>query len=147
MVCLGNICRSPMAQGVLESLLEKYKLHWQIDSAGTNGFHNGEAPDPRAIKAIGKRGIDISRQISRKIRYEDLDEFDLLLAMDETNLHYLNSMCKNDHQKNKLKLLLAFNDDPKFKNIPDPYYDNSFDHALDLIEKACESLVANIQKH
>lgn len=143
MVCLGNICRSPMAQGVLENLVRRHNLSWEIDSAGTNGYHNGEHPDPRAVKAAQKRGLDISHQISRQIQIADFDYFDWILAMDDKNLSYLRSMCRNDKQLGKIKLLMEFATDAPQLFVPDPYYDNRFDHALDLIELAGKAFLAN----
>ncbi|MBK9378826.1 MAG: low molecular weight phosphotyrosine protein phosphatase [Saprospiraceae bacterium] len=87
MVCLGNICRSPMAQGVLEQKLFERGLSWKVDSAGTNGYHDGESPDPRAIKCAATHGIDISNQISRKITPDDFLDADLICVMDDMNYH------------------------------------------------------------
>ncbi|MBK9109063.1 MAG: low molecular weight phosphotyrosine protein phosphatase [Saprospiraceae bacterium] len=146
MVCLGNICRSPMAQGVLENLAQLHHLSWEIDSAGTNGYHNGEHPDPRAIRAAQKRGIDISRQISRQIKMADLDYFDWILAMDDHNLSYLKSMCCTNEQRGKIKLLMEFAQDAPQMFVPDPYNDHRFDDALDLIELAGKAILANFTK-
>lgn len=141
MVCLGNICRSPMAQGVMEHLVACEQLQWTVDSAGTNGYHDGEAPDPRAIRATQFRGIHIESQVSRKISSSDLDDFDIILAMDRSNLSYLLSMCKSEQQTKKIRLLMEFAHFGLSDQVPDPYYDNRFDLALDLIESACKGFV------
>src|SRR5580700_1857216 len=86
LVCLGNICRSPMAHGLLQYKVEAHKLNWQIDSAGTSGYHEGQLPDGRAIACMKKHGIDITYQQSRPILIDDLDEFDLIYVMDKANL-------------------------------------------------------------
>ncbi len=141
MVCLGNICRSPMAQGVMEHMVASEQLQWTVDSAGTNGYHDGEAPDPRAIRATQFRGINIESQVSRKISSSDLDDFDIILAMDHSNLSYLLSMCKSEQQTKKIRLLMEFSPTGLSDHIPDPYYDNRFDFALDLIESACTGFI------
>jgi protein-tyrosine phosphatase len=146
MVCLGNICRSPMAQGVLEKYIVQHQLNWLVDSAGTNGYHDGEHPDSRAIQAAKKMNIDISQQISRQIQTSDLDQFDLILAMDTNNLNYLKSMCRNAHQLSKIQLLMEFASGSNKLTVPDPYYDNSFDHALGLIHDACTGLIRHYEK-
>ena len=147
MVCLGNICRSPMAQGVMEKCIQEYQLNWSVDSAGTNGYHNGEHPDSRAIREAKKNAIDISRQISRQVNHSDLNEFDLILAMDSNNYSYLKSMCKDPHQLSKIHLLMEFAYPGKNKSIPDPYYDNSFDKSLNLIKEACLSLINHMKEN
>jgi protein-tyrosine phosphatase len=130
-----------MAQGVMEKCIESHQLDWYVDSAGTNGYHNGEHPDPRAIREAKKHQIDISKQISRQIKHADLDLFDIILAMDSNNLSYLKSMCKNSEQSSKIRLLMDFAFPGKNKAVPDPYYDNSFDHAIQLISVACNSMI------
>ncbi len=141
MVCLGNICRSPMAQGMMEHLIAERGLDWKVDSAGTNGYHNGEAPDPMAIAEAKANRMDISKQISRKITLQDLDRFDLILAMDEDNYSYLKSMARNSVQLSKIHLLMSFASPAPVLSVPDPYYDGRFAHALQLIREACEGLL------
>ncbi len=85
MVCLGNICRSPLAHGVMEQLIHEYKLDWTVDSCGTNGYHDGESPDPRAIRVALNHGIDISHQISRRVTIDDFIQYDIILIMDQMN--------------------------------------------------------------
>lgn len=146
MVCLGNICRSPIAQGVMEKCIETHRLDWFVDSAGTNGYHNGEHPDPRAIQEAKRHDIDISNQISRQIKHADLDSFDLILAMDSNNLNYLKSMCKNSQQSSKICLLMDFAFPGQNIAVPDPYYDHSFDQAYQLIKTACNSMVEEFKQ-
>lgn len=141
MVCLGNICRSPLAQGVMEEYIKENHLNWSVESAGTNGYHNGENPDPRAIKEAWKHGIDISKQISRQVQQRDLDEFDLILVMDSSNYNQLKSMCKNAQQLSKIYFLMDWAYPLKNKAVPDPYYDNSFSTVLNLIRKGCQALI------
>ncbi|MBK6701721.1 MAG: low molecular weight phosphotyrosine protein phosphatase [Saprospiraceae bacterium] len=146
MVCLGNICRSPMAQGIMEALIREKGLDWVVDSAGTNGFHDGETPDPRAIRESMTRGISIKHQISRKIKLHDFEYFDLILTMDLSNRNYCLSLVSDPKLKDKIQLIMDYAQDTNFNFVPDPYYDNRFDLAFDLIEKACHGVIAKFNK-
>ena len=149
MICLGNICRSPTAEAVLRSKLQRAGLDGRIAvaSAGTHGERGG-APDARAVAAAAKRGYDLSRIRSRRIATEDFERFDLLLAMDRENLEYLASQCPQPHQE---RLGLLLDHAPKslgLREVPDPYYGApaGFDRVLDLIEPACDGLVAELRR-
>ena len=143
-VCTGNICRSPTAEGVLRVLLEKERLQEKIevDSAGTHDYHVGEAPDRRAIAHARKRGYDISALRARQVAAEDFDRFDLLLAMDRGHLRSLERMCPPE-KRHKLRLFAAG------QEVPDPYYGGAehFEQALDLIEKAAKDLLDELRAH
>lgn len=141
MVCLGNICRSPMAHGVMEKLIEEHNLSWYVDSAGTNGFHDGESPDSRAIHCAGQHGVDISSQVSRQVMYNDLLEFDLILAMDADNLAYLRKMAETQEQLDKIQMLMSYHHELPEGIVPDPYYDNRFNLVFELVEKACKGVI------
>ncbi len=141
MVCLGNICRSPMAQGLLENKLEHLGLSWEVDSAGTSGYHDGELPDHRAIKTCEKRGINISNQRSRKITPNDLQYFDHILAMDSSNFQDIIKLCTTSYQKSKVELLSNFRFAGMNKAVPDPYYNDRFDEVFDLIDGFLEGLI------
>ena len=150
MVCLGNICRSPTAHGVLSKLVIDKSLGTSIvvDSAGTGDWHLGESPDARSKLAALTRGYDISKLTARQVASEDFSEFDYLLAMDEHNLSDLNKLCPEEY-KHKLKLLLSFGSSEEI-SVPDPYYGGSsgFENVLDLIEDACEGYLNYIiSKH
>lgn len=149
MVCLGNICRSPTAHGVLEFLVEKNNLSSQIivESAGTSGWHIGSPPDSRSQRAALKRGYDLSHQQGRKAIPGDFDEFDYILAMDEENLHNLQVICP-DHYAGHLGLFLAFSQKFDYIEVPDPYYGegDGFELVLDLVEDAAEGLLNAILK-
>lgn len=142
-VCLGNICRSPMAEGVFRHLVAARGAgeRFHIDSAGTGDWHVGEAPDARAQAAARGRGIDISDQRARRVAAGDFERFDMLLAMDESNLAALQRLAPEPH-RGKIHLLLAFAANAGRSDVPDPYYDGSdgFEHALDLIESAGDGL-------
>jgi len=146
-VCLGNICRSPMAEGVFRHVAEANGLlHlFEIDSAGMGDWHQGEAPDARAQKAAHDRGMDISGQAARKVELEDFDNFDLFLAMDASNVADLYDVAPQA-ARHKIRRFLEYAPHPDTYDVPDPYYGGvaGFDHALDLIEAAAEGLLADL---
>lgn len=143
MVCLGNICRSPTAQGVLEKIIENERLTniIQVDSAGTGDYHIGSAPDPRSIAAAARRGYDIAGLRARQIGTQDFNSFHYILAMDRMNLKELRAICPAGH-RSKLHLLLEFAD-TSHEAVPDPYYSgqDSFELVLDLVEQACAGVL------
>ena len=143
-VCMGNICRSPMAEGVFRHLIRNAGLEdiVKVESAGTHAFHAGESPDKRAQSTAAKRGYDISDLRARRVEDGDFDKFDLILAMDWDNLSLLQQMApKKAHHK--LQLLMRFATEHESATIPDPYYgaQQGFDQALDFIEDACSGLL------
>ena len=149
-VCMGNICRSPTAEGVfrhkvIEAGLED-RIH--IDSAGTIAYHIGHPPDPRAQKAALKRGIDLSAQRARKVTSADFEEFDFVIAMDSDNHDELEAICPLDHE-DRLHMFLKFAQHNRETDVPDPYYGggNGFETVLDLIEDASEGLLQHLQEH
>lgn len=136
MVCLGNICRSPLAEGIMKQQVKEASLDWEVDSAGTGNWHIGQAPDHRAIREAKTRGVNISQQICRQFQVKDFDDFDLILAMDHNNLSNVLTLARNGHDKQKVKLLL--ND----KDVPDPYFDDKqFEPVFDLIEIGCKDVI------
>lgn len=141
MVCLGNICRSPMAHGILQDRIIKYQLPWEVDSAGTSGWHNGENPDKRAISACNSKNINIASYVSRKFIPEDLEYFDIILAMDSSNYQDILKMCKNEFQTKKVQLIMNFKFPGKNMAVPDPYYDGSFDRVYQLLTDAIDAFV------
>ena len=148
-VCMGNICRSPTAQGVFERLVADNKLveYIEIDSAGTHAYHIGERPDERASAAALKRGIDLSTQKARRVSADDFHVFDYVIAMDSSNYEDLASKCPTEHET-KLSLFLEYAEDLEATEVPDPYYGGAtgFERVLDLIEKASAGLLAEIRK-
>ena len=148
-VCMGNICRSPTAQGVFERLVAGNELadHIQIDSAGTHAYHIGEAPDERASAAALKRGIDLSSQRARRVSPDDFYQFDYVIAMDSSNYGDLASNCPPEHEA-KLRLFMEFAADLKTNEVPDPYYGGTtgFERVLDMIEQASAGLLAEIRR-
>ncbi|HEY9198700.1 MAG TPA: low molecular weight protein-tyrosine-phosphatase [Gammaproteobacteria bacterium] len=147
-VCMGNICRSPTAQGVFESLVQREGLAQQIaiDSAGTHAYHVGEPPDQRAQQAARRRGVDLSLQRARKIREEDFFEYDYVLAMDRDNYEALRGICHPDYEE-RLRLFLEFAPHMGERDVPDPYYGGAqgFERVLDLIEAASAGLLSELR--
>lgn len=148
MVCLGNICRSPLAQGILEDKIKKHGLNWQVDSAGTGGWHSGELPDRRSIQVAKKYGIDLSTQRARKLNGYDLENFDLIFAMDKSNLQDIQKLAQNQEELKKIKLILNESHPNKNLIVPDPYYnDNGFEEVYQLLDEACTSIIQNYTSH
>ena len=150
-VCMGNICRSPTAQGVFKFLVDDQGLteRIHIDSAGTHAYHIGEQPDARASQAAMRRGVDLSGQRARRVSESDFLEYDYVLAMDVSNYEDLAAMCPPE-QSSKLKLFLDFASGLPEREVPDPYYGGTtgFERVLDLIEHAAAGLLADIrQRH
>lgn len=140
MVCLGNICRSPLAHGVMENLVKQKGLNWEVDSAGTGGYHIGSKPDHRSIKVAQQNGIDIAGQQARKFSINDFETFDYIFVMDKQNYKDVIALAKNNAQKDKVKLFL--DDD----NVPDPYYDDElFEPVLQMITTQCAKLLTQLK--
>ncbi|MSQ60764.1 MAG: low molecular weight phosphotyrosine protein phosphatase [Betaproteobacteria bacterium] len=147
-ICMGNICRSPTAQGVFRHYVNNAGLSGlvTIDSAGTHRYHLGAAPDARAIAAAAKRRYDLNGLKARRIRDEDFAGFDYLLAMDRTNLDYLTEKCPPGHRA-KLGLLLDYAPAALYREVPDPYYGRAegFELVLDLVEQGAEGLLEHLR--
>jgi protein-tyrosine phosphatase len=141
MVCLGNICRSPIAEGILRDKIEQQNLNWTVDSCGTSAYHIGERPDTRGTATARSYGVDISNQRARQLRQSDLDDFDFIFAMDTSNYHDIMKMAKTDQQRSKVDLLLNQIFPGENRAVPDPYYDGGFDRVFKLLDNACDSLM------
>lgn len=144
-VCLGNICRSPTAEGVFRKVVAERNLQhlFSIDSAGTSGWHINEPPDSRTVAAAATRGYDLSELKGREAIAEDFERFDYILAMDKSNLSNLEAIAPANH-KAHLSLFLEFANNFKQQEVPDPYYGGAkgFELVLDLIEDACNGFLA-----
>lgn len=141
MVCLGNICRSPLAEGILQDRINKQKLLWQVDSAGTSGWHRGELPDHRSIEVARNNGIDITNQRSRQFITSDFDRFDLILAMDSSNYNNIKSLSRGQKDISKVKLLLNYSYPDQNRAVPDPYYEGGFQGVFDMIAEAIDNMI------
>lgn len=141
--CMGNICRSPTAEGVMRARLAEAGLATKVDSAGTHGYHAGEPPDERSQAHALRRGYDLSRLRARQLVAADFERFDLVLAMDDDNLAQAARLCP-PAQRHKLQLLMAYAPDAGSRVVPDPYYGGpeGFERVLDLVEAGCNGLLA-----
>jgi len=149
-VCLGNICRSPTAEVVVRVMAarEAPELELEVDSAGTAGYHVGEAPDPRTRAAAARRGYDLSTLRARIVEPVDFERFDLILAMDRENLSVLRRRAPPVAQE-RLRLFLEFAPRADVEDVPDPYYGgpNGFEEVLDLVEDAARGLLGDLRQH
>ena len=140
-VCMGNICRSPTAEGVMRRLIADEGLDIEVDSAGTGGWHAGEPPDERATIAARRRGVTLEG-VARQVKPADFRRFDLLVAMDRGNLRELLDLAPDEEAREKVRLLVADAD------VPDPYYggDRGFEKVLDMVESACRELLDELRE-
>ena len=147
MVCLGNICRSPMAEGILRDLAKKGGFDVVTDSAGTSDYHVGEQPDRRAQLAMQRHGIEINDLRGRQLVAEDFDRFDLLLAMDRSNLRNMLGIAPNEALAAKAKLVMDYAPVHPEREVPDPYYgdDRGFDHVYNMLDEACRNLLNDVR--
>lgn len=148
-VCLGNICRSPMAEGVFNTLLEDRGLkdNYTVDSAGLHAYHEGDLPDSRMRKHASKRGYHLTHR-SRPVTVEDFDKFDMLIGMDEQNIKGLRSLAQTDTHRAKIHRMTDFSKAIDAREVPDPYYGGAagFEHVIDLLEDACEGLIQELHQ-
>jgi protein-tyrosine phosphatase len=148
MVCMGNICRSPTAEGVFRDYVRRHApdLDIEVDSAGTHDYHVGEPPDPRALRAAARRGFDLSDLRARQVVHEDFARFDLILAMDRPNYEALIARSPAGHRP-RIRLLLEFAQAAGREDVPDPYYGDAkgFEEVLDLVEAAAEGLLRELR--
>ena len=149
LVCMGNICRSPMAHGVVRARLAAHGLETvvRLDSAGTHGYHAGSPPDQRAQAAARRRGLDISGLRARSVEESDFDMFDLILAMDQENVEALRRIAAEEHH-HKIHLFLEYAAGDEGRVVPDPYYGGpiGFERVLDMVEEATETLMSRIRE-
>ena len=144
MVCLGNICRSPLAEGILRKKTKHLDL--TIDSAGTAGYHIGKSPDPRAVAVAKKHDINISKLKARQFSRIDFENFDTIYVMDINNLSHLISLYSNAQERNKIRLILNEIDPKNHDSVPDPYYDdNGFKKVYNMLNEACEKIAIKIE--
>lgn len=146
-VCLGNICRSPMAEGIIANEATKQEIDFEIDSCGTAAWHEGNKPDNRARQYMNNKGISIDHLRARQITTNDLEYFDHILVMDSSNLKDVLAICKNEVQKNKVKLMLSYWPNSPKTEVPDPYYggEEGFEEVFYLVENAAKNFIKSIQ--
>ncbi len=144
MVCRGNICRSPLAEGILKYKVRQHGLDWIVDSAGTDAWHVGELPDVRSIAVAQRFGIDITDQRARQFKPEDFERFDDIFVMDKRNLRDVLRLAPYQRHRQKVRLLLDVLYPSEGREVPDPYYGDAdgFESVFRLIEAACDGLIA-----
>ena len=145
MVCLGNICRSPLAEGIL-SIKGKH-LNLEVDSAGTAAYHIGKQPDIRSIEIANKYTIDLNQQRARQFSRADFDKFDIIYAMDTNNYAHLISLASTETERNKIRMILNEINPKAYQSVPDPYYggENGFQDIYNILDKACNKIIQNIE--
>jgi Protein-tyrosine-phosphatase len=149
-VCLGNICRSPAAEGIMKDIISKRELdnEIEVDSAGTSGYHSGDLPDSRMRRHGARRGYNFNSR-SRRFTVNDFDDFDLILAMDDSNYHNIMKLSPDLDSQQKVHRMVEFSQQYNHDHIPDPYYSGAegFELVLDLLEDACEGLMQNLENN
>ncbi len=141
MICLGNICRSPIAEGVMSKLIDEKGLDWYVQSAGTSGFHQGDLPHTESIAVSAQHGINIKNQRSQQLMSNHIKEYDLLIVMDQQNYNNTLKLCSTDFERSKVKMLLNYSFPNENRAVPDPYYEGGFENVFSMIEKACIALI------
>ena len=146
MVCLGNICRSPLAEGILESKLSPE--HFTVDSAGTGNYHIGKKPDSRSIEIAKVKGLDISHQKAKQFTAQDYYDYDYIFAMDKSNYQNILELAPNEKSKEKVKLILNELFENENTDVPDPYFglENGFEIVYDMLDEVCDTIATNLKK-
>ena len=146
MVCLGNICRSPIAHGIMESKLPSDQFY--VDSAGTANYHIGDSPDRRAMAVARNHGIEISHQRGQQFRKSFFDQFDHIYVMDRYNYEDIMSMTRNHNDATKVKLILEEDEASNIKEVPDPYYGDKsdFEYVFNLLDRVCDKIALKLQQ-
>lgn len=142
MVCLGNICRSPLAEGILKHKVTQQGLDWEIDSAGTGAYHVGELPDVRSIAVAKKYGIDLTSQRARQFEVADFDNFDRIYVMDASNYRNVVHLARNEADRTKVELIRNVVRPDWNEQVPDPYWnDNGFEEVFQMLDEACDYII------
>jgi protein-tyrosine phosphatase len=141
-VCLGNICRSPLAEGIMKHKIAEQGLDWEVDSAGTGGWHAGDLPDSRSIQVAKKHGIDLTYQRARKLRSIDYEAFDRIYVMDSMNYQDVKRLA-NEDEYHKIELIMNEVEPHRNINVPDPYYGegDGFEHVFQMLDRACDAII------
>ncbi len=146
-VCLGNICRSPLAEGILRQKAAEKGLDIEVDSCGTANYHVGEAPDSRSVKTAAKHGVDISKLHGRQFNVGDFQIFDRIYVMDASNLQNILALATNDKQRNKVKRFMDVLPNTTVFDVPDPYYggEDGFENVYRMLDQACDQVIRELQ--
>jgi protein-tyrosine phosphatase len=142
MVCLGNICRSPLAEGIMAPKIKQHQLNWIVDSAGTGEWHVGKLPDSRSIEVARVHGIDITHQRAKQFKQSDFDEYDLVFVMDSSNYQNVNRLARNEADKKKVELIMNLAVPNRNVNVPDPYYGEfGFEKVFQMLDQATDAVL------
>ena len=142
-VCLGNICRSPLAEGIFKAKLEAAALDWEVDSAGTSSHHVGDEPDARSIAEAARHGLDISQQRARQLTREDFERYDHILVMDASNYHNARALAARDEQRTKVEMIMNYAEPGRNVQVPDPYWDDDgFAGVYTMLARAVDGFIA-----
>lgn len=142
MVCLGNICRSPLAEGIMKKKIKENNLDWAVESAGTGYWHIGELPDERSIAVARKYGIDITDQRARQLKTADLQVFDLIFVMDSSNYRNVQTFANTPEEEHKIELIMNLVKPGYNQNVPDPYYNSDgFEEVYQMLDSACTKII------
>jgi len=142
MLCLGNICRSPLAEGILKDKITKNNLDWEVDSAGTDSWHVGENPDPRSIAIANAHGLEIGDYRARKLTVNDFRNFDRIFAMDKENFSYALELAENDEDRSKVEMIMNLVSPGSDQEIPDPYMnDDGFEEVYQMLDRSCTTFI------
>jgi protein-tyrosine phosphatase len=143
MVCLGNICRSPMAEGIMRERAHQRGMALEIDSAGTGNYHIGDGPDPRAVQCLKGKGIDIAPLRARQFSIDDFDAFDIIFAMDQSNYDHIIAKARHEADVSKVRMILDEHESTKGSIVPDPYFGemDGFETVYSLVDQACEAFL------
>lgn len=147
MVCLGNICRSPMAEGIMRDKIKEYELDAQVDSCGTADYHVGESPDHRAQNTLKQHESDISMLRGRQFQESDFDSFDLIFTMDDSNYRNIMALARNEHEEKKVEMIMNMAYPKENIPVPDPYYGgiNGFEEVYQMLTLACDKIAVGIK--
>jgi protein-tyrosine phosphatase len=147
MVCLGNICRSPLAEGILQHKINQLGLDWRVDSAGTGGWHAGEPPDARSVAVAHRYGIDISQQRARQLQVLDFERFDHILVMDSDNYNNTRHLARNDAERAKVELVTNYATPGLNRAVPDPYYGGpeGFEQVFALLDQSIDGFIERMR--
>jgi protein-tyrosine phosphatase len=144
-VCLGNICRSQMAEGIASIKVAEMKLNWDFESSGTGAWHVGEKPDRRAMKTTAGHGIDISNQRAQQFRQQDFDNFDWIVPMDTSNHRDILNMARDETDKSKVRMMVDFLYPGENISIPDPYYNDGFEDVFALLVRSIDQMIEELK--
>ena len=143
MVCLGNICRSPLAEGIMQSKIDNYQLDWEVASAGTGSYHAGNPPDSRSIQVALKYNIDISQQRARQFQSSDFGYYDHIFVMDSSNYQNVYKLASNSSDEEKIELIMNMIEPKRNINVPDPYWgEHGFEKVYNMLDKATDAIMA-----